>query len=1042
MSKPNVISGGVIRPEVTDPSAAVDVPIPPDPGGGGGGGGSGGGGSGDGPGVPGSGITAAIPIEIIACYTFWDNVNTSYRAFQVHLDPTEWNGIRRARFEVHAEIHTSMQNGVKIQLVDEEDTVHAEIVFPPLVGFATGYHAVRKEIEWVFDEEHDYTVRLLANPLNGTSTVGIGRIWFDLENSTKFLVQRPMVIGGQSFPGFMDTGEENDTFAWSFDYFTTQNTYQHTHAANQGDMASLWKRNDAAFATVAEYRLSVNAWSMVFTTGVRTKGGSSHVALFNYDTGQMVSGSEQEWVYSEQEVVTDSTGQFQAVPITKTIALTGTETNFADQAQFEFKAKNNNTGTDYGLFVISRADLWIKLQPATKAEIYMVALHLHGQNSFINYFPTALFPNSTFSFELSKRKVTGTAPFFGIQVSGSDTWKLGNSVNITTGMYYGGFAGHEQLINGGSNWEAAASFLPPPTVSMGAPGWRLPGTAPIASFYGAVVDETNTVVGLGSIFYPMGSATVGAALWTPNTLGFQTAEVTLNGFIFDRVIDPTEVISRVTFEMTCGWPAPPISNRGTLSNVSLVMNARVGGTDLADHSLSLPYTLARVTQNPITILYPFAIRSINITSDRSWVYSDFTTSAFKAHIEITNPNTSSTEPLEVVLFIDGTLTSFRPRVIIETTAACDPFLTINQAIRSILRVDLNDGPLTTITDVLRFRICFNVDQFTIAFIVASVSGPAVPSMLIAACPTVMPQVGIPYSFPFEVSGGTAPYQWELVSGEFPPGLVLNGETGVLSGTATEFEGTYEFTVMVTDFNGNIAVVTCELSHTTTVPNISAACPITQPEFGVPYELTLSAIGGTLPYTWSIIAGALPLGLTLNSTTGVISGTPIVSGNYSYTVRVTDALGFTSDATCSGSGPTGGMIIPCFCDTDTGVIYEMSNDIYDDAGCAIRRVRRSPHISDEMAYFFYDVLQVDMETGVGLNSGQGEDPQVMMRFSDDGGRTWSNETWRTAGRLGEFSRRVTWRQLGRGRDRIFEIVITDPVKIALVDGYLKLRKGRN
>ena len=84
------------------------------------------------------------------------------------------------------------------------------------------------------------------------------------------------------------------------------------------------------------------------------------------------------------------------------------------------------------------------------------------------------------------------------------------------------------------------------------------------------------------------------------------------------------------------------------------------------------------------------------------------------------------------------------------------------------------------------------------------------------------------------------------------------------------------------------------------------------------------------------------------------------------------------------------------------------------------------------------LQLNMETGVGLNSGQGSDPQVMLRWSDDSGHTWSREHWTTIGKIGEFGKRAIWRRLGmtqKLRQRIYEVSGTDPVKISIVGAEL-------
>jgi hypothetical protein len=84
------------------------------------------------------------------------------------------------------------------------------------------------------------------------------------------------------------------------------------------------------------------------------------------------------------------------------------------------------------------------------------------------------------------------------------------------------------------------------------------------------------------------------------------------------------------------------------------------------------------------------------------------------------------------------------------------------------------------------------------------------------------------------------------------------------------------------------------------------------------------------------------------------------------------------------------------------------------------------------------LQLDIESGVGLVTGQGSDPEVMLRWSDDGGHTWSNEHWVKIGKIGEYGRRAIWRRLGmtqKLRDRVYEVSGTDPVKIAIMGAEL-------
>ena len=78
----------------------------------------------------------------------------------------------------------------------------------------------------------------------------------------------------------------------------------------------------------------------------------------------------------------------------------------------------------------------------------------------------------------------------------------------------------------------------------------------------------------------------------------------------------------------------------------------------------------------------------------------------------------------------------------------------------------------------------------------------------------------------------------------------------------------------------------------------------------------------------------------------------------------------------------------------------------------------------------------METGVGLATGQGSDPQAVLRYSTDGGHSWSNEIPAPIGKVGEYDTRVIWHRLGRARDFTFEVTVTDPVKTVFVNGFIK------
>lgn len=119
------------------------------------------------------------------------------------------------------------------------------------------------------------------------------------------------------------------------------------------------------------------------------------------------------------------------------------------------------------------------------------------------------------------------------------------------------------------------------------------------------------------------------------------------------------------------------------------------------------------------------------------------------------------------------------------------------------------------------------------------------------------------------------------------------------------------------------------------------------------------------------------------------------------------------------------------DYDTGSLYELSLDAYTDAGQPRKWLRTFRGFFNENKEVDYQRCELIAETGVGLTLGQGEDPLVMLRFSDDGGKTWSSIKTRTIGRQGAYKTRPIWRRLGRSRNRVFELSGTDPVKVALL-----------
>jgi hypothetical protein len=129
------------------------------------------------------------------------------------------------------------------------------------------------------------------------------------------------------------------------------------------------------------------------------------------------------------------------------------------------------------------------------------------------------------------------------------------------------------------------------------------------------------------------------------------------------------------------------------------------------------------------------------------------------------------------------------------------------------------------------------------------------------------------------------------------------------------------------------------------------------------------------------------------------------------------------------------------DYENGNIYELTREVMTDNDQPILRRRRAPHLTADLDRVFYSAFELDAQMGIGLDGvGQGTDPQVMLRFSDDGGHSWSNEKWASLGKIGQTKSRARWRRLGKARDRVFEITITDPVDVVLIGAKLEFEKG--
>ncbi len=156
-----------------------------------------------------------------------------------------------------------------------------------------------------------------------------------------------------------------------------------------------------------------------------------------------------------------------------------------------------------------------------------------------------------------------------------------------------------------------------------------------------------------------------------------------------------------------------------------------------------------------------------------------------------------------------------------------------------------------------------------------------------------PEVGIGgYALTLAADGGKPPYAWTILSGTLPAGLTL-ASNGVIQGTATT-SGSFSFTVKVTDSSGQTATAPESISVRPALSITTVSLPNVDVERQ--YSQSLNAIGGTAPVSWSVVSGNLPAGISLDPSSGSISGWPTAAGSQTFTVRVTDAFQISADAT--------------------------------------------------------------------------------------------------------------------------------------------------
>lgn len=167
-------------------------------------------------------------------------------------------------------------------------------------------------------------------------------------------------------------------------------------------------------------------------------------------------------------------------------------------------------------------------------------------------------------------------------------------------------------------------------------------------------------------------------------------------------------------------------------------------------------------------------------------------------------------------------------------------------------------------------------------------GTTTPSPLtISPSSAPVGSVGSSYSLNLSATGGQSPYSWSILSGSLPAGLSLNSSTGVIAGTPTA-SGNSNFTVEASDSSSPAHTGSMSLSLVVSGQLAFTSTSMPGATVGTSYNASPSVTGGITPYTWSVSQGSLPPGLSLNTASGAITGTPTASGSYSFGLQVTDS----------------------------------------------------------------------------------------------------------------------------------------------------------
>ena len=130
------------------------------------------------------------------------------------------------------------------------------------------------------------------------------------------------------------------------------------------------------------------------------------------------------------------------------------------------------------------------------------------------------------------------------------------------------------------------------------------------------------------------------------------------------------------------------------------------------------------------------------------------------------------------------------------------------------------------------------------------------------------------------------------------------------------------------------------------------------------------------------------------------------------------------------------------DAFQGRLAEMDMDTYSDFGDPMLGIVTGPVAHDQRTVVSHRRLEIDIESGVGDTTGAASDPLMMLRWSDNGGHSWSlRKPTRAMGKIGEYGKRLRWLRMGRSFNRVYELTVADAVKRTIIGVYLNRKPGR-